>query len=426
MGATSYQLDVSPTSLFSSFVQGYDNLPITGTSQVVANIDVKHNAYYYRIRAVNPSGVSANSNSITVIAFPTPPIALEVINKTGNSFTANWQIVPTATEYRFDVSTDILFSSFISGYENLRVTGTSLNVTGLVLRAAYHYRVRAVNSSGTSDDSNIIVGANFDQNYVSVVNVKVAGKLSSADVESAAPDEKLITTEFIDGLGRSIQTIAIQNSPSRKDIVQPVAYDEFGRKTKNYLPYADVNTGWFKDNALMDPLTVETTDQGKYRSGKQYAFYQAGSNLASDNFPYAETIFESAPLNRVLKQGAPGAAWQPTQNPSDFNDHSIKKIYSVNANAEVYQFLYYPSTGLVSLALTNSGFYAAGQLFSNKTFDEQNNDVIEYVDKEGRVVCKKVKAGTTAYASTYYIYDDFGNLAVVLPPEGVNNLVSQY
>ncbi|NJM26090.1 MAG: hypothetical protein HC859_11990, partial [Bacteroidia bacterium] len=74
-------------------------------------------------------------------------------------------------------------------------------------------------------------------------------------------------------------------------------------------------------------------------------------------------------------------------------------------------------------ALTNTGYYEANQLMANKTIDEHNNEVIEYVDKQGRTVLKKVQykeeSGTKYYAETYYIYDDFGQLMLVLPPEFV-------
>jgi len=89
-------------------------------------------------------------------------------------------------------------------------------------------------------------------------------------------------------------------------------------------------------------------------------------------------------------------------------------------------FTYDPSTGLVN-ADGNAGlYYQPNELHKTKTIDENKNEVVEYVDKEGHTVCKKVQYGSDAngnlYACTYYIYDDFGNLMVVLPPEAVKNL----
>lgn len=70
-GATTYYLDVSANSGFSSFVTGYNNLNVgNATTYSVTNLSLT-TTYYYRVRAVSSCGVSANSNIITVttIAF---------------------------------------------------------------------------------------------------------------------------------------------------------------------------------------------------------------------------------------------------------------------------------------------------------------------------------------------------------------------
>src|SRR4051812_20786242 len=53
----------------------------------------------------------------------------------------------------------------------------------------------------------------------------------------------LQTTQYIDGLGRPLQTVIKQGSwktgaSEPKDLVAPVAYDAFGRVPRTYLPYA--------------------------------------------------------------------------------------------------------------------------------------------------------------------------------------------
>jgi len=65
-GATGYRLDVSAASDFSSFVSGYNDLDVANvTSYVVSGLNVG-TTYYYRVRAYNGSGTSANSSTITV------------------------------------------------------------------------------------------------------------------------------------------------------------------------------------------------------------------------------------------------------------------------------------------------------------------------------------------------------------------------
>jgi len=70
---------------------------------------------------------------------------------------ANWTSVPGASSYRLDVATSNTFGtgSYVPGYQNLPVAGTSQNVTGLAANTFYYYRVRAFNGN-TSPNSNVI------------------------------------------------------------------------------------------------------------------------------------------------------------------------------------------------------------------------------------------------------------------------------
>ena len=47
-----------------------------------------------------------------------------------------------------------------------------------------------------------------------------------------------VSTTYLDGLGRKVQTVQHEQSPFNRDVVQPHAYDALGREPKQYLPYA--------------------------------------------------------------------------------------------------------------------------------------------------------------------------------------------
>lgn len=425
-GATGYRLDVSTNSGFSSFVSGFNNLTVTSTSHSVTGLSAV-TTYYYRVRAVNGTGTSSNSSTINLTTAPQAPVANAASNITSSSFTANWSSVSGAASYRLDVSTSSTFSSFLSGYNNRTVSGTNLSLTGISNQTTIYYRVRAVGSTGSiSANSNVLLAFNYDQNYIRTITVNTPGYTSPSQFGNVG----LVDTSyaFFDGLGRGIQTVNVKGSPSKKDIVQPIAYDQYGREAKKYLPYTDGNDGRFKPDAL---AAVGSTT---YSSGKQYPFYQTGGLLASDQYPYAETRFEASPLNRVIEQGAPGSSWQPDgiDSYTSNTDRTIKYAYQSNTASEVLLWTYTSPDANNMLGKVNAGtaaspvYYAANQLYKTFTKDEQFNEVIEFKDKSGKVILKKVQAPSSQWAQTYYIYDDFDNLVCVIPPQATSFLATQY
>ncbi len=154
-GAGSYELDVATNPGFTVFVSGYNGFPTTGTSEAVSGLLV-NNTYYVRVRAVGSCGIGNNSPSQSVITLGTPavPTIQPATAINCNQFNANWSLVSGATEYHLDVATDAGFSIIVPGYNNLNVGNVSTQaVTGLAAGVSYYYRVRAVNSCGTSGNS---------------------------------------------------------------------------------------------------------------------------------------------------------------------------------------------------------------------------------------------------------------------------------
>ncbi len=150
-----YYLDISISNDFSSFVTGYENLSVIETSRIITGL-ASGTHYYYRVRAANAIGTSENSNIIEAITIPPAPIAAPVSDIHSTGFTAKWESATGAENYLFDLSMETDFSDYVINYENISVTGTSRIITGLTPGTTYYYRVRAVNSSGISQNSFVI------------------------------------------------------------------------------------------------------------------------------------------------------------------------------------------------------------------------------------------------------------------------------
>ena len=308
----------------------------------------------------------------------------------------------------------------INGVSVPGATASTFSTTGLtngqVVSATINYNYACVvPSTITSPGINITVNRQTgNMNYITSNSILKDSVLIANDILSLPVEDLQENTTYFDGLGRPLQQVTWQGSFLKKDIVQPFVYDQFGRDLLKYLPYvSNVADGTFKPNALTE----------------QPNFYKTTTNVAIDDFPYSQTVFEPSPLNRVLEQGAPGADWQPTDQSGSSTGHTIKVTFTPNGATDVPLWKVDNTTGALSLATTNYGYYAAGKLFVTTTKNENwkkgdgnINTTVEYKDFEGRVVLKKAYITDSSAASTAYIFDNMGRLRYVLPPLAMDQM----
>jgi hypothetical protein len=289
------------------------------------------------------------------------------------------------------------------------------------------FQAATYNSETQCESSKVQISALVKNMYTASLNSIITleplvdGFTPISDLTTQSPDSVSQKVQYFDGLGRHYQDVFVRNSPNKNDITQTSIYDAFGRDVQEYLPFTGGNNGCPK-NDIIDV-------NGDYIGLAQDFYNNSSSKIAVDDKPYATTIYESSPLSRVLKKGAPGAVWQPLEGDAySTNDKTIKRSYKTNTSADHVLYFKYDATSGKVIMPGSGTYYDDNQLAVTRTLDEHNNEVIEYVDLEGHMVCKKVQYGTDAssnalYASTYYVYDDFGSLVVVLPPEGVKAIV---
>ena len=267
------------------------------------------------------------------------------------------------------------------------------------------YNVKVTDGLGNMQLASFDFGSaqnDFGHNFVRMQTILVEG-IDELLIDNLNDSQENITFNYLDGLGRQKQVVNVKASPMKNDIVQHIEYDNLGRQAIEYLPYSVASElGAFREYALAEQST----------------FHYSNTGIANDAFPYAKKIFDNSPLNRVEQQGAPGGPWQPA-------DAAIHHTFDPGHTIEYKYLISSSSDGVIEWDVddsgncTNNGTYGDGDLFKNQTFNEGGYDVIEFIDKEGKTILKKAFDGSN-YLLTYYIYDDFGRLRYVLPPEATN------
>ena len=262
-------------------------------------------------------------------------------------------------------------------------------------------------------------GASVKPSYIRNWEVSAPEQNANTLITRNVADVKL-TTEYFDGLGRPVQTVSRQISPSQKDMVSATEYDNMlGRETYKFLPFTSIQTAGGS----------EVTYDGNFKLNpfQQLAQFYSDNNTGSpiknqdETYYYGQTVFEPSPLNRVSKAFNPGNSWVGTLGTG--TERAVQQQYLLNTTADSVR-IWNIASAIGSLP-TTTAFYANGLLYKNVIIDEHGKQVVEYKDKEGKVILKKVQFSKTpctahlGYLCTYYIYDDFNQLRFVIQPRGL-------
>jgi hypothetical protein len=241
-------------------------------------------------------------------------------------------------------------------------------------------------------------GTGSIENYVKTQALRVEGKTTLADLVGLPLDQLTESYQYLDGLGRPIQSVGKGQSPSQKDVVSFNEYDVYGRQSKSYLPFVNSlnNTGSFNSN----PITLAQN----FYSNEVAAESQSA-------YAFSETVFEASPMNRPKEQSSPGNGWQLVGN--YIVSHTIRSTYGHNVANEVLQ---------LEAQTATVGYHHANTLTKTEVINTKGVKSIRYMDKLGRTILVKQQVSPSVWTNTYTLYNDFGNVQAIITPLAVETM----
>ena len=310
----------------------------------------------------------------------------------------------------------ISFSGTTMQFYHNGILKTSYSFTNIILR------IKIILSSQNSSFSGIKTSMGLpytlsrptSMNYVQTISPLQAVSSITSSGEQRKTGDYLEKIAYYDGLGRQIQTVGVAQSPMLRDEVQPMYYDNLGRKTREYLPYTvkTSSSGTYQSSAINtstgDPVNQKTYMQSYYNANNDY------------QYAYIDNNYESSSLNRVVETVGIGADWKGKL--ADAKKKSFKYDYGTN-NEGIMFVAVNDAVSPIKFYLENE--YFVGTLIRTTITDENGNKSDEFKDKAGRLILKRSYIGSKTF-STYYVYDNLGSLRLIIQPKGVATLETSF
>jgi hypothetical protein len=260
-GATKYYLDVATDNAFSSFVTGYNNLDVGGaTSQAVTGLSPA-TIYYYRVRASNSVGTSANSETQVALtaSLTAPTIAVSPTSLTNLSYIGSGPSAAQSVSVTASNLTGAPGSLTVAGSSSYEVSTTASN-SGFGTSASIAYssatlsatdlwvRLKAGLAAGNYNGETISVSGG---GAASAATVSVSGSVTVPSISVTTTN--LGTFTATNGLGSASKTLTVSgtNLAGSVDVVPPANF-EVGLASNSFASTLSItNTGTLSNTAVL-------------------------------------------------------------------------------------------------------------------------------------------------------------------------------
>jgi hypothetical protein len=327
--ATTYRVQISTVSNFNTTVVDEDD--ISNTSYTVVTALQNSTQYYWRVRAISIVGESNWSTArtfATIIAAPDAPVldapADEAIDVSIDP-TFEWNAVATADRYHIQVAPDEAFS--IPTINEIDITTTTYDGSGLSNNTKYYWRVRGINDGGDGEWSEVrefttIIARPAMPTLVSPAN-NATGQPTTLTVEwNAAARAETYHVQVAEMQNFSAEIVVDQNEIVATQYT--VSGLEYGKRyywhvnatnTSGTGPWSDVwnftviptgthtislRTGWNLVSSYMEPLDSTTT-----------------------------SVFESIGDNLIIVKDGTGKTYFPALGVDDIGNWNYSRGYEI-------------------------------------------------------------------------------------------------
>lgn len=214
------------------------------------------------------------------------------------------------------------------------------------------------------------------QNYIHTIE---AGIASTSNPLNYISEDSRSSIQYLDGLGRPVQTVLVKQGGDYYDIVSKTEYNYLNKVAKEWLP-------------------IEGSFNGAFITASEYA--QKASSYYDNDEPYTLTTYQTYTdgVHQVFKPGH-----YRRYIKSETNRHSISDC----------RWFSYDGNG----TLVAKGYYPESTVIATSSEDEDGKKVIEVSDREGRTILRRAIADNNQYADTYFVYDIYGDLRYMISPK---------